>query len=70
MLLVTDPTDRPSGLHIKMSEYGLDNESPPQQQQQQQFGGEATHNLSTDDPTNAADNVSTVQHNNLIYYVF
>ncbi|XP_058978022.1 nuclear pore complex protein Nup153 isoform X2 [Musca domestica] len=39
-----------------MSEYGLDNESPPQQQQQQQFGGEATHNLSTDDPTNAADN--------------
>ncbi|XP_073832788.1 nucleoporin 153 isoform X2 [Musca autumnalis] len=38
-----------------MSDYGLDNESPPQQQQHQ-FGGEAAHNLSTDDPTNAADN--------------
>ncbi|XP_075157223.1 nucleoporin 153 isoform X2 [Haematobia irritans] len=39
---------------MKMSEYGLDEESSPSQQQ---FGVDAaTHNLSTDDPTNAANN--------------
>uniref|UniRef100_A0A1I8NQ47 Nuclear pore complex protein Nup153 n=1 Tax=Stomoxys calcitrans TaxID=35570 RepID=A0A1I8NQ47_STOCA len=37
---------------MKMSEYGLDEDSSPSQQQ---IGGEA-HNLSTDDPTNAANN--------------
>lgn len=43
-----------------MSDYGLDDDSsPPQQQQQQIDGGGETHNLSTDDPTNA-NNVSTV----------
>lgn len=43
-----------------MSDYGLDDDSSPPQQQQQIDGGGETHNLSTDDPTNA-NNVSTVQ---------